>query len=204
MKRDKLTVHTQLLFLFFICIFGMLGFTACRPRGMSKARASQTFWQYVFGPIPKSVTNIRAHQPGIFYGSTYTLRFNINREDLALIVNSRPFIKVWDVKYKDGALYWGWGRVEVGPLVIPEELAIPKYGCSMSLYDPGREPKWFRPELWDNPEAYGLYKIGDLVNTEAYERYREKSSKLRGRKIIQVLLYNEKEGEAYFIASSHP
>lgn len=181
---------------------GILGLTACRPRGMSKARASQIFGQYVLDPIPESVTNIRAHQPGIFYGSTYTLRFNINRDDLALITNSRPFIKVWNVKYKDGGLYWGWGRVEAGPLVIPEALAIPKYGQAMSLYDPGREPLWFRPELWDNPEAYGLYKIGDLVNTEAYERYREKSSKLRGRKTIQVLLYNEKEGEAYFIFSS--
>ena len=204
MKRDKLSVHTQLLFLFFICIFGMLGFTACRPRGMSKARASQTFWQYVFGPIPKSVTNIRAHQPGIFYGSTYTLRFNINREDLALIVNSRPFIKVWNVKYENGTLSWGWDRVDTGPLVIPEELAIPKYGCSMSLYDSGREPVWFRPELWDNPEAYGLYKIGDLVNTEVFERDKEKSREPKGRTTIQVLLYNEKEGEAYFIASSHP
>ena len=182
----------------------MLGFTACRPRGMSKARASQTFWQYVFGPIPKSVTNIRAHQPGIFYGSTYTLRFNINREDLALIVNSRPFIKVWNVKYENGTLSWGWDRVDTGPLVIPEELAIPKYGCSMSLYDSGREPVWFRPELWDNPEAYGLYKIGDLVNTEVFERDKEKSREPKGRTTIQVLLYNEKEGEAYFIASSHP
>lgn len=107
----------------------------------------------------------------------------------------------WDVKYKDGALSWGWGRVEAGSLVIPEAMAIPKYGHGISLYDPGREPVWFRPDLWDNPEAYGLYKIGDLVNTEAYERYSEKASKLRGRHTTQVLLYNEKEGEAYFIAS---
>ena len=201
MKRDKLTVHTPLLFVFFICIVGMLGLTACRPRGMSKARASLIFKQYVLDPIPASVTNIRAHQPGIFYGRTYTLRFNINRDDLGLLVNSRPFIKVWDVKYKDGALSWGWGRVEAGSLVIPEAMAIPKYGHGISLYEPGCEPVWFRPDLWDNPEAYGLYKIGDLVNTEAYERDTEKSSKLRGRHTIQVLIYNEKEGEAYFIAS---
>ena len=196
MKRCML-----LAIMFLICMFGILGFTACRPRGMSEARASLIFKQYVLDPIPASVTNIRAHQPIIFYARTYTLRFNINRDDLGLLVNSRPFIKVWDVKYKDGSLSWGWGRVEAGPLVIPEAMAIPKYGHGISLYDPGREPVWFRPDLWDNPEAYGLYKIGDLVNTEAYERYSEKSSKLRGRKTIQVLLYNEKEGEAYFIAS---
>ena len=202
-KYYNLTDRTLFLFVF-ICMVGLLALSGCKPRRMSKARASQIFRQYVLDPIPASVKNIRAHQPGIFYGSTYTLRFNINRDDLGLLVNSRPFIKVWNVKYEDGGLYWGWGRVEAGPLVIPEALAIPKYGRAMSLYDPGSEPAWFRPELWDNPEAYGLYKIGDLVNTEAYERYMEKSSKLKGRKIIQVLLYNEKEGEAYFIASSHP
>lgn len=193
-----------LVIVFLICMVGMLGLTACRPRGMSKARASQIFRQYVLDPIPASVTNIRAHQPGIFYGRTYTLRFNINRDDLDLLVNSRPFIKVWNVKYEDGMLSWGWGRVEAGPLVIPEALAIPKYGCAMSLYGRARKPKWFRPELWDNPEAYGLYKIGDLVNTEVFERDKEKSRESKGRTTIQVLLYNEKEGEAYFIVSSHP
>lgn len=199
MKSEKLTVHTPLLFVFFICIVGMLGFTACKPREMSESRVVQIFRQYVLDPIPKSVKNIRADQPGIFYGRTYTLRFNINRADLDLITNSRPFIKIWDVKYKKGGLYWGWDRV--GP---PGPVGIPKYGLSMSLYEPGNEPAWFRPELWDDPEAYGLYKIGELMNTEAYDRYREKSSEFSGRKTIQVLLYNEKDGEAYFIASSHP
>lgn len=200
-KKSKMKRYMLLVIMFLICMVGILGLTACRPRGMSKARASQIFRQYVLDPIPASVTNIRAHQPGIFYGSKYTLRFNINRDDLALLVNSRPFIKVWDVKYKNGILYWGWGCVEAGPLVIPEAMAIPKYGCAMSLYGRAREPAWFRPELWDNPESYGLYKIGDLVNTEVFERDKEKSSKLRGRHTTQVLLYNEKEGEAYFIAS---
>jgi hypothetical protein len=174
---------------------------------MSETRASQVFRQYVLGAIPPSVKNIRAHQPGIFYGKRYTLRFNINRDDLNLIVNSRPFIEVRNAKYKNGSLGWGWGRLDADPLLIPEgsPLDIPKYGVSMSLYDHGREPVWFRPDMWDDPEAYGFYKIGDLVNTEAYERDRQESRKLRrGRKTIQVLLYNEKEGEAYFIALDTP
>lgn len=83
-------------------------------------------------------------------------------------------------------------------------VGIPKYGLSMTLYGRARKSKWFRPELWDNTEAYGLSKIGDLVNTEAYERDREKSRESKDRTTIQVLLYNEKEGEAYFIVSSHP
>jgi len=207
MKHEKLPIPTPLPFLLFICIVGVLGFSSCRPRGMAEAQASQVFRRYVLEEIPPSVKNIRAHQPGIFYGKRYTLRFNINRDDLNLIVNSRPFIKVRNVQYKNGSLDWGWGRLDADPLLIPEgsALDVPKYNLGISLYDPGREPAWFRPDLWDDPEAYGFYKINDLVNTEAYESDGQKSSELRrGRETIQVLLCNENEGEAYFVALDSP
>ncbi|UCE46372.1 MAG: hypothetical protein JSW47_12210 [Phycisphaerales bacterium] len=157
----------------------------------------ETFRQYVLDPIPTSVTNIKADQRKIFCYE-YTFRFNINRDDLALLIDSRPFVGVWNVKYKKGVLEWGWGRT--GPI----ELNIAKYGYSLPLYgnnwDSPREPKWFKPGRWKNPEAYTFYKVGDLVNIQAFE-YDGRS--LGGRVTIEVLLYNEKEGEAYFIVSSH-
>ena len=205
MKSISVKSRALLPFLF-ICIFGILLSTACRRRGMSEARASEVLKQYVLEPIPPSVKNIRADQPGIFYGKSYTLRFNVNKDDLNLIVNSRPFMKGRNVEYKNGRLDWGWGHVD-SDLPIPKgsPLDVPKYGISISLYKPGREPAWFRPDMWVDPEAYGFYKINDLVNTEAYEHETRQSGGLRsGRKTIQVLLYNEKEGEAYFVAIDAP
>jgi hypothetical protein len=156
----------------------------------------ETFRQYILYPIPKSVTNIKADQPKKIFGYKYTFRFNISREDLVLLLDSRPFIEVWNVKYKNGALEWGWDRVG------PEELNIAKYGHSMPLYgdvwDLPREPVWFKPGLWDNPEAYVFYKVGDLVNIQVFEHDGWISG---GRVTMKVLLYNEKEGEAYFIVS---
>lgn len=193
-KYYKLTARTLFLFVF-ICMVVLFALLVCKLRRMSKTGASQTFRRYVLEPIPKSVTNIKADQPSKIFGYTYTFRFNINRDDLALLINSRPFIRVWNVKYKNGCISWGWDRS--GPM------GIAKHGDSMPLYgdvwDLPREPAWFKPGLWDNPEAYGFHKVGTLVNIQALERDRQKS---RGRVTIQVLLYNEKQGEAYFVASS--
>jgi len=207
-KRHKLAAHILFLLVLLNCIallFIFVWIILLKPPKTPQTPPSEVFRRYVLDPIPESVTNIRADRPSIIFGYTYTFRFNINRDDLALLTNSRPFIRVWNVKYEDGSLNWGWGRVEVEGLVIPEgsPLDIPKYGLSMSLYSRARKPKWFRPELWDNPEAYGLYKIGDLVNTEVVEHDKENSRESKGGTNIQVLLYNEKEGEAYFIVSSH-
>ena len=156
------------------------------------------FSGYVLSPIPTSVTNIKADQPSKFFGSIYTFRFYIRRDDLALLLDSRPFIEIWNVKYKNGILGWDWSNTD------PTELNIPTHGYSLSLYGNNRdspcEPKWFKPELWDNPEAYAYYKVGYLVNTQVFEH---NDRDLDGRETIQILLYNEKEGEAYFIVSIH-
>jgi len=154
------------------------------------------FSQYVLSPIPKSVTNIKADQPGKTFGYIYTFRFNINRDDLNELINSRPFIEVWNVKYKNGLLEWGWGHTD------PIDLKIPRYGISLPLYEYGGRPhgpSWFRPGQWNNPEAFAFYKVGDLINTQAFEH---DGRNLGGRVTRQVLLYNEKEGQAYFIVSS--
>jgi hypothetical protein len=148
----------------------------------------ELFRGYVLSPIPTSVTNIKADQPKNIGGYRYTFRFNINRGDLAPLTDSRPFVRIWNVKYKNGYLSWRWDNPDG------------KYGISIPCYDHTREPSWFKPGLWDNPEAYAFYKVGNLINIQAFER---DGRNLGGRVTTQLLLYNDKEGEAYFIISSH-
>jgi len=152
---------------------------------MSETEASAAFRRYVLSPIPKSVTNIRADQPRNFRGYRYTFRFNINRDDLGLLINSRPFVRVWNVKYRDDSLDWAWDRDGL--------FGTGRYNSSLQCYDYTREPGWFRPGLWDNPEAYAFWKEGDLVNIQ---RFGKDTS---GPTDIRVLLYNENEAEAYFV-----
>lgn len=173
------------LFLLFICMVGLPILCGCRPRGMSEKKASEAFRRYVLSPIPKSVTNIRADQPKKIRGYRYTFRFNINRDDLALLIKSGPFVRVWNVKYKDEDLWWNWDRD--GPF------GISRYTSTATCYDHTREPGWFRPGQWDNPEAYAFWKEGDLVNIEIF------GNDSSGPTDIRVLLYNESETEAYFV-----
>jgi len=148
----------------------------------------ELFRGYVLSPIPKSVTNIKADQPKNFGGYRYTFRFNINRGDLALLTDSIPFVRIWNVQYYNGYLSWSWDNTE------------DKYGISIPCYDHTREPIWFKPGLWDNPEAYAFYKIGHLINIQALEH---EDRGLDGRVTTEVLLYNEKESEAYFIVTRY-
>jgi len=156
-------------------------------------RTSQSIRGICIGPIPESVTSIKADQPRKFRGYTYTLRFNISREDLDLIIESRPFQRVWNVEYGDGNLSWYWEEQNV------LGMRVPKYIESLPCYDYTREPRWFRPGQWDNPEAYAFSKEGNLVNTQRFDSDKSSSGPVN----IQVLLYNEKEGEAYFITTRY-
>ena len=214
MKRRKLRILMLVLLVFLICIvmplmfawtiivktptspfllkFVVLGFflkELLLPPPMPPP--TELFKQHIMDPIPESVTNIKTDRPSVIGGYTYTLRFNISRADLDSIINSRPFQRVWNVKYNNGYLDWGWDRS--GPL------GVPKYGSSMIVYDPKgpRKPAWFRPKLSDNPEVYAFEKVGDRVNTQIFEY----EPKVYDRHDTEFLLYNEKEGEAYFILS---
>jgi len=180
-RPHKSTIRAVPLFAVFTLVVALLGPTACRPRGISETRASELFTQYVLDPIPKSVTKIRADQPKDILGYTYTFRFNINRTDLALLVESGTLQRVWNVRYENGSLDWGWDREGPGGLSMSKVYKV-VYSRHSTLRQ--RAPAWFEPERWSNPEAYALEKkVGDRLNT-------------------QVLLYNEKEGEAYYITSS--
>jgi len=187
-KYYKLTARTLLVFAF-ICMALLLVLGGCKR--ISKARASAAFRRYVLNPIPKSVTNIRADKPMKIHGYRYTFRFNINRDDLGLLINSRPFVRAWNVKYKNRILSWYFERGYI-------KFGIPmyKYGSSMAVYKYTREPGWFTPGLWDNPEAYAFCKYGDLVNIQTFVQ--DTSGPVRPVE-IRVLLYNEKEGQAYYV-----
>jgi len=149
---------------------------------------SEVFRQYIMDPIPESVTNIKANRPSIIGGYRYILHFNISRADLDSIINSRPFQKVWNVKYDNGCLDWAWDTWH----------GFSMSGGTITVYGSRRAPRWFRPKLWDNPEVYVFEKVCDRVNTQIFDY----EPKVHDRHDTQVLIYNEKESEAYFIVSS--
>jgi hypothetical protein len=180
----------RVLFVSAYVVFGIVIFAAAATillkavitaRARAKIEPAKVFAGYVLDPIPESVTNIKADRPQAYGGYMYTLRFNINRADLALLIDSGPLQKVWSAKYDHdhGWVSWDWDRP--GPLGMPKRpISITVYGSSGGR---PREPAWFRPELWDDPEAYAFRK------------------EVGGQNITKVLLYNDKEGEAYFIVS---
>lgn len=144
---------------------------------MSQAEASEAFRRYVLDPIPESVTNIRADQPKKFLGYRYTFRFNINRANMAILIDSGSLKRVWNVKYKKGYLGWAWDTWNGWTM----------NGADIIVYNSGfcrREPLWFNPQHWDNPETYAFDET------------------VKGRMNTRVLLYNEKEGQAYYVVAS--
>ena len=145
-------------------------------------RAPEIFKQFILDPIPESVTDIKADQPRTIRGYRYTLLFNINREDLGLIIDSEPFQKVRNVKYRNGTLDWEWDQ---------------SHSYSAIIYKGRSGPGWFKPELGKNSEVYAFVKIGDHVNLQLYGYKREAYDK----EYKKILIYNPKKGQAYFIAS---
>jgi len=183
MKHDNVTGRALFLFAFF-CMAGFLVPCGCRKeQRMSEPEAIAAFKKYVLSPIPASVTDIRADQPKKFGGYSYTFRFKLNRDDLTLITSSVPFVRVWNVKYKNGHLSWQWNRD--GLFGTGPGSGIQCYGAHT------REPDWFRPGGWPDPEAHAFWKEGNFVNVEAIDKH-------SGPTNIKVLLYNEKAAESYF------
>ncbi len=157
------------LYVVFCVVFFIYAVTA-----LLRTPSPELFRRYVSAPIPASVMNIRYDRDLPVYRYAYTFRFNINESDLALLVNSRPFQKISNVKYdSQTGLYWEWDSTR---------------SHSLSVYGPGqgrpwwwqRKPRWFTLDRWDNPQAY-VFKD----NSKNWS--------------IQVLLYNDKLGQAYFI-----
>ncbi len=137
--------------------------------------ADEVFRQYVLDPVPASVTNIKADQPRRPLAYTFTLRFDIDRDDVGLLVKHLSMKRVWNVKYEKGYLEWAWDTWQGRSMG----------GVSIIVYRSGqREPKWFEPQQWNQPEAYVF------------------EEKTRDGTKHKILLYNERKGEAYFVAQN--
>jgi len=213
MKRRKLSVRNlSILFVVIICVAVLsictvsfvqntllsdLLFRGCliglilMHKTPPMPQPTEIFTEHILDPIPNSVTNLKADRPDCFQGYTYTLRFNINRADLVLITGSRPLQRVWNVRYIYGDIKWYWD---------PPGGTYTR-GGSVIVYHPEggrREPNWFKPNLQDDPEVYAFQKVGDHVNAQAVTYFK----KANEQEITQVLLYNEKDQEAYFIISN--
>ena len=96
---------------------------------------SELFREHLLDPIPESVKNIKADRPSEILGYTYTLRFNINRTDLELLIESRTLEKVWNVKYENGYLNWDWypPRLYGTP---GHQISLPGSGMDIIVYHP--------------------------------------------------------------------
>jgi len=218
MNRRKLTVRNlSILFVVLICVAVLsictvpfvqntllsdLLFRGCligiilMHKTPPMPQPTEIFTEHILDPIPNSVTNLKADRPEYFQGFSkgyiYTLRFNINRADLALIVGSQPFQRVWDVKYDEfGDINWYWDPPD----------STYKRGEAIIVYHPEgrrREPKWFKTNQWDEFEVYVYKKVGNYVNAQAMKYYK----KTNEQEITHILLYNEKDHEAYFIISN--
>ena len=135
---------------------------------------SELFARYVCDPIPESVTKIKYDRDLPVYRYAYTFKFDIDKSDLAQIIDSRPFQRVSNLSYdSQKGLYWQWDS---------------RHSHSMFVYSSGRDRPWwwqrrpgcFTPDRWDEPAAYALVDSGENWST-------------------QVLLYNDELRQAYFI-----
>lgn len=159
-----------------ICILAVTVIAAL-ALGLRVSRGARAFRRYVCRPIPASVTAIRADLGPSRSGRKHVLRFKIDAADSAAILESRSFERFASVSFNGYSLIW-------------ENPQGPTYRTSwggnsedMALYWTRKPPEWFKPGDWDRPKVY---------------RFREKWGK-SSRSHVQVLIHNERLGEAYFI-----
>lgn len=176
-----------------VCAVGLLIIIDCRPKDRTNTRVIGVFKRYFFQGVLESVADIRLDQPGKFQGRTYALRFNINRDDFTKLLKSRSFLKVYKLKYEDGILSWFWKSGE------DNVLGMPTHGSGLPVYSQRRNPGWFRPDKLDGSESFAFEQIGDFVNPILSEGTRL----IQGHTTILILIYSEKEGEAYLVAMDY-
>jgi len=113
---------------------------------------SRLFQRYVLDPIPESVTEMMVDRAREVSGYGYTFRFKIDGADVMRIIDSRPFQRVYNVKYERwGELHFEWS---------------PSSWSGLAVYPSGeRKPAWFTPELWRDPDAYAYEERGKQLTT---------------------------------------
>lgn len=189
-------------------LFLTLAFNSCDLK-KSELDSSSLFKKYILAPIPETVKNIKADQPRWTGDYIYVLKFNVNRDDLNKIIESKPFEKVSNMHYSKGQFQWWWDEEHSG-------------SCYIAAYDGGKKPKWFSPELPEkifpfepvvkdgdiivqfnkdenllgHSESYVFYKRGDKINIQAKDTPPKFSTE-----DTQVILYNNEKSEAYYIVT---
>ena len=133
MKTKKYILNVLIFTLCSLCI------SSC----IEKPDPVSHFKQYILDPIPKSVKNIKIDQTSMFNGYSYLFGFDIEREDVNLIIESNSLTTA-TVRYSDGRF-----RVDnVRGNIIG----------SLLVYGSRKKAEWFNPELWTNPDAYVYHK----------------------------------------------
>ena len=127
------------------------------------------FRKIVLNPIPASVRVIGTDQSLGVNGHKYVLRFDINKADLSLILNSKGFKEIAYFEYDGGLLTYG------------ESQNVTRGFHLYETYRGESAPRWFKLGDWDSFKPY-------LVEREkpGFDR-------------MCLLLYDEERGEAYFI-----
>lgn len=138
---------------------------------------SGAFKKYVCRPIPESVAEIRADLRSRTSSRIRVLRFKISAADIGDIVSSRPFEEFESVTFNGYSLIWQ------GPKSPLYNTALLGDSEDIALYWTRTPPEWFQLTDWNRPNVY---------------RLREKWGRST-RSHVQVLIYNEQTGEAYFI-----
>jgi hypothetical protein len=172
MKPRKLLLCLLLAGAVFICVIVVWGV---------RRTPTAFFERYVLKPVPQSVAEIRVDQPLSWQGYLYVFRFRISRADLSLILNSRPLERIPNMSVRsDGRiLSWDWNSGG---------------GLFWSAY--GGEPHAPVPPSWYS-------ELGHWVNFEAYAlQYMKARPGMTATSILEILIYNETLGEAYFFTES--
>ena len=145
-----------------------------------KKNTENLFRKYVHSPIPKSVSRIKVDKPFGHGGYEYVFRFKIKREDFESLRKSRSLRKI-NIK---GYIIDGKGISWVWEDMVPS--SGKEGGVGMPIYSGMHVPSWYDLPTWDNPEAFAIHKEDENKNT-----------------YIQILLYNNELGQAYFITYYH-
>ena len=156
-----------------LCL-GVAVFSIHVTHNLQESRAHELFRQHVMDPIPASVAHIKADQARGASSYRCVFRFAVDKADVELIRQSRPFREVRITGYMGGgSLCWDWrDSCSSGP----------EKGRAFCVYG-SHAPSWYDLELWDSPETYILVKEAKSGNTSD----------------IQVLAYNAACGYAFFI-----
>ena len=131
MKKKK---YILIILIFTLCLFC---FSSCTK----KLDPEEHFKKYILYNIPKSVKNIKVDQTMRYYGYAYLFGFDIDREDLNLIIDSKSLIKTTYTGYIVGSFDVEYHYKDYDSMRI-------------RLYGLDKPARWFQPESWKNPDCY--------------------------------------------------